>query len=62
MLTKTDLLLGMARNAGEKAKRAHTDDEGALQRTRQIALNQLATNEDWLNGVSSATAQCKLER
>ncbi len=39
-----------ARHAAEEARRALSDDDGALQRKRQDALNHLAENEDWLDG------------
>ena len=49
---KSEELRDMARHAGEKALKAHSDDEGAMQRKRQVALNQLAETEDWLAGRS----------
>lgn len=39
-----------ARDAGERAKTAHSDAEGHTQRKRQSALNDLAENETWLDG------------
>jgi hypothetical protein len=50
MATKSEELRDMAKHAREKATTAHSDDEGAMQRKRQSALNQLAENEDWLAG------------
>jgi hypothetical protein len=49
---QSEELRDKARHAAEKAMKAHSDDEGAMQRRRQRALNQLAENEDWLAGHS----------
>jgi hypothetical protein len=50
MITKAEKFRDFARHAGEKATKAHSDDEGAMQRRRQSALIKLAENEDWLAG------------
>lgn len=50
MLSKADTYRDDAENAAEEAKKAHSDDDGAIQRKRQSALNHLADNEDWLDG------------
>jgi hypothetical protein len=55
MIARSETFRDLARHAGEKARQAHSDDEGAMQRKRQTALNQLAENEDWLAGVHPAT-------
>jgi hypothetical protein len=60
MVRKSAKLRDMARHAGEKAAKAHSDDEGAMQRKRQSALNQLAENEDWLAGQTSMPGSTKL--
>lgn len=39
-----------AKDAGARAKTAHSDDEGHMQRQRQKALDKLAENEAWLEG------------
>ena len=40
----------LASDAGERARTAHSDEEGHLQRKRQKALNDMADNQDWLEG------------
>lgn len=50
MVTKSEFLRDMAEHAREKAQKAHSHEEGTMQRRRQSALNQLAENEEWLNG------------
>jgi hypothetical protein len=39
-----------AGNAAAKAEKASRPTEAALQRNRQRGFEQLASNEDWLNG------------
>lgn len=56
MASKADTLRDDARYAGEEAKKAHSDDEGAMQRKRQGAMEQLAGNEDWLDGRTPSKA------
>ena len=39
-----------AKDAAERAKTAHSDGDGYVQRKRQKALNEMADNENWLDG------------
>lgn len=50
MASRADILREDARYAGEEAKRAHSDDDGAMHRKRQSAMMHLAENDDWLQG------------
>jgi hypothetical protein len=50
-----------ARHAAEEARKAHSDDDGVMQRNREAGLHQLADNEDWLDGRKS-TAESRVQR
>lgn len=56
-----DKFRNSARHAAEEASKAHSDDEGAIQRNRETGLHQLADNEDWLDGRTS-TAESRMLR
>jgi len=50
-----------ARHAAGEARKAHSDDDAAMQRNREAGLHQLANNEDWLDGRTS-TAESRVPK
>ena len=50
MSEEADKYRDEAKHAGEKAKKAQSDDEGIMERKREKALTDMANSEDWLDG------------
>lgn len=53
-MTTADELRRQADEAGKKARETKSLSESALQHKRENGLNQLADNEDWLDGKTKA--------
>ena len=53
-MTKADELRQQADDAGKKARETKSLTESVLQHKREKGLNQLADNEDWLDGNTKA--------
>jgi hypothetical protein len=49
-MSKVDELRRQAAEAGEKVRKSKSLSESAIERKREKGLNQLADNEDWLDG------------
>jgi hypothetical protein len=52
-MSRADELRQQAKEAGERGDKAKSLREGAFERRREKALNEMAENEDWLNGKPS---------
>jgi hypothetical protein len=49
-MSKADDLRKQAKEAGKRGVKSRSLREGALERKRENALNDMADNEDWLDG------------
>lgn len=53
-MSKADEFRRQADEAGKRAREAKSVKESAIEHTREQGLNQLAENEDWLDGKTKA--------
>jgi hypothetical protein len=56
-MAKADDLRKQAKEAGKRGDRSKSLREGAQERKREQALNDMADNEDWLDGKPQAKAK-----
>jgi hypothetical protein len=58
-MSKSDDLRSQAKEADQRGTKTRSLREGADQHKRAKALNDLADNEDWLDGKAQATTNIK---